>query len=251
MAIKPLPLQECNDDNDDEDTSLAGVQGDNTYLAGVPIPTTTIVTNNDNDLDAESDHNSVDPNNIDESSSKASIHSTGSHIPVHNMIDEPPQHHPDEEEPEDIGLPELETQVPVLFQSERVSVPPSNYIPRMGGKTYAMKIQTETNQDDDRGLVYNHDKARVLATVITTFNKHMEHAVEEQGQQCVVTYSLKAGINKFGKQAIASAHKEMKQLHDKSCFRPVHRCLLNKSKRYRAMESLLFLTEKRDKTIKS
>ena len=57
-----------------------------------------------------------------------------------------------------------------------------------------MNIQTETNQDEDKGLVYNHDKARVLATVITTFNKHMEHTVEEQGQQYVVTYSLKPDI---------------------------------------------------------
>ena len=114
-----------------------------------------------------------------------------------------------------------------------------------------MNVETETSQDKDKGLVYNHDEARVLATVITTFNKHMECTVEEQGQQYVVTYSLKAGINKSSEQAKASAHKEMKQLHDRSCFRRVHRCLLNKSKRHRAMESLQFLTEKRDKTIKS
>ena len=61
-----------------------------------------------------------------------------------------------------------------------------------------MSAQIETNQDKDQGLVYNHDEARVLATVITTFNKCMECTVEEQGQQYVVTYSLKAGINKFG-----------------------------------------------------
>ena len=80
----------------------------------------------------------------------------------------------------------------------------------MGDKTYAVNIRTETSQDEDKGLIYNHDEARVLAIVITTFNKYMEHAVEEQGQQYVVTYSLNAGINKFGKQAKASAHKEMK-----------------------------------------
>ena len=114
-----------------------------------------------------------------------------------------------------------------------------------------MNIQAETNEDEDKGLVYNHDEARVLATVITTFNECMEHTVEEEEQQYVVTYSLKAGINKFGKQAKASAHKEMKQLHDRSCFRRVHKCLLTKSERQRVMESILFLTEKRDKTIKS
>ena len=64
-----------------------------------------------------------------------------------------------------------------------------------------MNVQTETNQDEDKDLVNNQDKARVLATVITTFNKHMECTVEDQGQQYVVTYTLKAAINKFGELA--------------------------------------------------
>ena len=68
----------------------------------------------------------------------------------------------------------------------------------MGGKTYVTNLQTETSQDEEKGLVYNHDEARVLATGITTCNKHMEHIVKEHGQQHIVTYSLKAGINKFG-----------------------------------------------------
>ena len=76
--------------------------------------------------------------------------------------------------------------------------------------------------------------------VITTFNKCMEDVVEEHRQQHVVTYSLKAGINKFGNQAKASAHKEKKQLH-----------VFYKFERQRAMESLLFLTEKWDKMTKS
>ena len=73
------------DDDDDKDTSVAGVQGDDTSHAGVPIPTSTVMTNDNNDnLDEESDNNSVDPNKANESSSKASVHSTGSHAPVHS-----------------------------------------------------------------------------------------------------------------------------------------------------------------------
>ena len=121
-------------------TFLAGVHGNDTSLAGVHIPTTTIATNDNDDLDAESDQNS---NEANENSSKASVHSTRSHIPVHSMTSEPPQHPPDEEELDDVDLPELETQVLVLCRSERVSVPPSDYIPQMGGKTYAMNVQTE------------------------------------------------------------------------------------------------------------
>ena len=47
------------DDNNDDDTSLAGVQGDDTSLAGVLIPVTINNTDDDN-LDAESNHNSID-----------------------------------------------------------------------------------------------------------------------------------------------------------------------------------------------
>ena len=161
-SSKDPALLAGGDDADDKDTSLAGVHSDDTSLAGVPVHNTTITTNNDNDSDAESDHNSVDPNEADNNSSKASVHSTRSHIPVHSTTSEPPQHPPDEEEPDDIELPELETQVPIACQSERVSVPPSDYIPQMGGKTYAMNVQAKTSQDEDKGLIYNHDKARVL-----------------------------------------------------------------------------------------
>ena len=71
------------DDNDDGDTSLAGVQGHDTSLAGVPIPITADDSNDDSD--AESNHNSIDPNEADNNSSKASVHSTRSHAPVHSM----------------------------------------------------------------------------------------------------------------------------------------------------------------------
>ena len=49
-------------------------------------------------------------------------------------------------------LPELEAQVPILHQSKRVSLPLSDYIPQMGGKTYDMNVQTETSQDKYKGL---------------------------------------------------------------------------------------------------
>ena len=87
---------------DDEDTSFAGVH--------------------DEEASTESDHNSIDPKEADDNSSKASVHSTRSHISVHSATSEPPQHPLDEEnnlskdqtKPDNIELPELETQVPIL-----------------------------------------------------------------------------------------------------------------------------------------
>ena len=94
---------------------MTGAQGNDTSLAGVPIPIMT--TDNDDHLDTESDHNSVYPNEVHDNSSKASIHSTGTQAPVCTPTDEPPQLPPEEEEPDnmdDTHLPELETQVPIL-----------------------------------------------------------------------------------------------------------------------------------------
>ena len=97
------------DDADNEDTSLAAVHGNNTSLAGVTVTINTIVTHNDNDSDTESNHNSINPNEPNDNSSKASVHSTGSHIPVQGTASELPQYPPD-----GIELTEVETPVPLL-----------------------------------------------------------------------------------------------------------------------------------------
>ena len=84
-STAPAWLAGVDNENDDDDTSLAGVQGNDTSLEGVPIP---VMTNDDDDdSDAESNHNSIDPNEANNNSSKASIHSTRSHTPVHPMTD--------------------------------------------------------------------------------------------------------------------------------------------------------------------
>ena len=110
------------DDTDDKDTFFAGVHNENTSFAGVPVPSTTIMTNADDDSDTESNHNSIDPNKTNNNSSKASIHSTGSHLSVRSATSEPPQHPLDEEDNlsedqtklDNVELPKLETQVPIL-----------------------------------------------------------------------------------------------------------------------------------------
>ena len=76
--------------------------------------------------------------------------------------------------------------------------------------------------------------------------KKMQH-----GAQGFVTYSLKQGIQNFGDEAQKSALKEMKQLHDHQYFQPIWKESLSETERKRALESLIFLVKKRDRTIKS
>jgi hypothetical protein len=74
---------------------------------------------------------------------------------------------------------------------------------------------------------------------------------DTQASSFLQTYSLKQGIKKFGKQGIKAAHKEMKQIHDRVVFEPISIEEMMMLERKRAMESLIFLTEKRDETVKA
>ena len=64
-------------------------------------------------------------------------------------------------------------------------------------------------------------------------------------------YSLNKGLKKFGDHGKDAAQKEMKQLHDRIVFEPIIIAELTPLERKRAMESLIFLTEKRDGTVKA
>jgi hypothetical protein len=66
-----------------------------------------------------------------------------------------------------------------------------------------------------------------------------------------VTYSLKRGLKHFGNQGKQAAHDEIKQLHDRDCFTPIDPTGLKKSECQKAIESLIFLTQKRDGRIKA
>ena len=64
--------------------------------------------------------------------------------------------------------------------------------------------------------------------------------------QLAQTFSLNKGIKKFGSKGKQAAYKEMKQLHDRVVFTPIKVEKLTKLEKQRAMESLIFLTKKRD-----
>jgi hypothetical protein len=72
-------------------------------------------------------------------------------------------------------------------------------------------------------------------------------------QECsfLQTCSLKQGVKKFGDKGIAAVNKEMKQLNDRVVFEPISVNEMTALERKRAMESLVFLNEKRDESVKA
>jgi hypothetical protein len=66
------------------------------------------------------------------------------------------------------------------------------------------------------------------------------------GQQHI----LQKGLKTFGEKGKKAALKEMKQLHNRSCFEPILVSELTASEKKKAQKALIFLIKKRDGTIK-
>jgi hypothetical protein len=98
---------------------------------------------------------------------------------------------------------------------------------------------------------YSLESAHIIAMTMTHYNTAMVGMNDSQACSFLQTYSLKQGIKKFGKRGVAAAHKELKQLNDRVVFEPISIEEMTAIERKRAMESLIFLNEKRDETVKA
>ena len=80
----------------------------------------------------------------------------------------------------------------------------------------------------------------------------MELKIEKKqvNHQFIQTYSLMRGMKHFGNKGKEAAMNEMKQLHERNVFESVRIEDFNNNERKRALESLIFLVEKRNGTMK-
>jgi hypothetical protein len=99
-------------------------------------------------------------------------------------------------------------------------------------------------------ITYDLMKAKVTAMIMCQFNERIIKHELKYGEQLVATYSLKKGIEKFGEKARQASLNEMKQLYDRECFKPIKYDSLNALEKKRALESLIFLTEKKMEVLK-
>ena len=63
-------------------------------------------------------------------------------------------------------------------------------------------------------------------------------------------YILKKGLEIFKEQGKAAALKELGQLHDRACFTPIDVSTLTPEERRKCVDALMFLSQKRDGTVK-
>ena len=130
-------------------------------------------------------------------------------------------------------------------RSARIPKPVQQYEPSMKGQSY--EDSHFITQMIDRAE-YDNEYALLIARTITELQHRKLN--EKNGKSFAETYTLKTGIKKFGTRGYNAAYNEVKQLHQRDCFVPVKIGKLSKEERSRALESLIFLTEKRDGRIK-
>jgi hypothetical protein len=168
-----------------------------------------------------------------------------------------------EEEIEEANVDDEPQQAQTTTRSGRAINAPTRMEPTWKGQSYlqtneAMEQPDEVpNPDELPTLEYDPEDAIALAIIICHFRDHLDPSSirceqsKEDATQFVITYSLNKGLKKFGARGEQSVMKEMKQLVDRECFNPIEFNSLTPSEKAKALESLIFITEKRDGTVKA
>ena len=160
----------------------------------------------------------------------------------------------EENEPIDVGNnedanahapPEVEPQTnKQVTRSGRVSRPPTRF------NDYQMHLQTQVHPKD-RTCEYSTEEARVMAKIMQHFETIIETKTKKKHVQLAQTYSLRAALKKFKSKGKEATMSEMKQLDDRKVYYPIKVEELTQKERLKAMESLLFVVEKRDGRVKA
>ena len=132
-------------------------------------------------------------------------------------------------------------QIPGVRRSTRVRIQRSenDYVPSMsGGSRYAYAVM----QLEKQGVL--HPNAHMF------FQNDMYQSEPDVVAAIMTQLSLKAGLREWGKKAQKAVHSEMKQLHFRDTFRPMHWKDLTHAQRQSILESHMFLKEKRTGEIK-
>lgn len=109
-------------------------------------------------------------------------------------------------------------------------------------------LMTNVSMNPEEDQEYTIEQAQIMAHFIRNINDTVEDGKAVCfGQQ----YMLKQGLKKFGERGRQATKKEVGQLHERVCFEPISVKEMTKTERIKAMVALLFLTEKRDKSIKA
>ena len=107
-------------------------------------------------------------------------------------------------------------------------------------------LYTQSSPNPHSDVEYARDHALLIAKAMVDFYHKGTTNTWSFGQQHI----LQKGLKMFKEKGHAAAMKELDQLHKRMCFTPVDINDLTTSEKKKAMEAMMLLTEKKDKTVK-
>ena len=131
-------------------------------------------------------------------------------------------------------------------RSTRESKPTKLYEPSMSGQEY--KTNNLVTQILNHAI-YNKEYALMMVRVISEMRDRSLN--EKHEMSFAETYSLSKGYKVLGKAGEDAAIGEVSQLHKRGVFDPVDVSTLTEEERSRVLDSLIFLTQKRDRSAKA
>jgi hypothetical protein len=105
---------------------------------------------------------------------------------------------------------------------------------------------TSKTREKEQTIEYGSCQVMLIARFIQDLTMN----VNQHGPSFAQQYILQKGLKVFGKKGHDASKKEIDQLHKRTCFAPLKVKEMKPSERKKAQMALMFLTEKRDKSIK-
>jgi hypothetical protein len=163
---------------------------------------------------------------------------------------------------------ESDSQTSEVRRSTRTSRPVERLKPNMSGKWYIQnnkkKRRVSFAEDELRQLEYCHNLVAQVksdeemnieygsneAMLCARFIQDVAMNVNEHRASFAQQYMLQKKLKVFGKKGHEASMKEIDQLHKRMCFAPLEVKEMKASERKKAQMALMFLTEKREKSVK-
>ena len=132
--------------------------------------------------------------------------------------------------------------------------------PTMKGQTHGSSRQQHLFIPEEQAVEYDKDIARYAAMLLLSLQHGAKikfkrpagnHKRAKLKANLLVNYSLDQGIRKFKHRGFDAAKGKMKQLHERSCWKPIRVQTLTPTKRKNALEAFIFQVEKKRGKIKA
>jgi hypothetical protein len=132
-----------------------------------------------------------------------------------------------------------------VARNARIRKQPEKYVPSMQGNKYQVALAQITTS------LGSSETSMAFAQMSIKLMNTGTHQRSDVVGMVMAQVLLKAAIKKWGKEAVDSVGKEMKQLHWQNSFKPMHWKSLTDDQRKKVLESHIFVERKRDGTLKA